>query len=177
MGIEGAVEVDTWTYPVRAGDVVLLCSDGLTSMIGEDVIAGVLSSEPDSDRAGERLIAEANAAGGRDNITVVLFRLEEVGDADPGRPDEQPTEVGMAVPARGLTPDPADPSGEPAARSSPSASATMTVAVPASLRAPAPARWGRGPARPWLAGRGVRRRLGGSDPGEARAGCSSRSWP
>jgi serine/threonine protein phosphatase PrpC len=131
LGIEDAVEVDTWTYPVRAGDVVLMCSDGLTSMIGEDVIASVLSAEPDLDRAGERLIAEANAAGGRDNITVVLFRLEDVGG---GVVDEQPTEVGMAaVPARGLESDPADRSGEPTARSSGSVSsgALMTVSAPA----------------------------------------------
>jgi PPM family protein phosphatase len=129
LGIEGDVEVDTWTYPVRAGDIVLMCSDGLTSMIGEDLIAAVLSAEPDLDRAGERLIAEANAAGGRDNITVVLFRLEETDPAHPG--DEQPTEVGMAVPARGLDADPAAAVAEPATRLSPSSSATMTVAVPA----------------------------------------------
>jgi protein phosphatase len=81
LGIEPEVEVDTWTYPMRAGDVVLLCSDGLTSMIGEPQIASVLAEQPDLDAAGERLIAEANAAGGRDNITVVLFRLEDVGGA------------------------------------------------------------------------------------------------
>jgi serine/threonine protein phosphatase PrpC len=134
LGIQEAVEVDTWTYPVRAGDVVLMCSDGLTSMIGEEVIATVLAGETDLDRAAERLIAEANAAGGRDNITVVLFRLEET---DPGALyDDQPTEVGMAVPARGLDPETGEsalarPDGQPAARSSPGASATMTVAVPA----------------------------------------------
>jgi PPM family protein phosphatase len=124
LGIETDVEVDTWTYPVRAGDVVLMCSDGLTSMIGEDQIAAVLASEPDLDRAGERLIAEANAAGGRDNITVVLFRLEDVGGNVAG---EQPTEVGMAVPARG--PDAESPSSS-------SASATMTVATPSVASPP-----------------------------------------
>jgi PPM family protein phosphatase len=81
LGIEPEVEVDTWTYPMRADDVVLLCSDGLTSMISEPQIAAVLAEQPDLDRAGDRLIAEANEAGGRDNITVVLFRLEDV-DAD-----------------------------------------------------------------------------------------------
>jgi PPM family protein phosphatase len=134
LGIQQAVEVDTWTYPVRAGDVVLMCSDGLTSMIGEEQIAAALAGETDLDRAAERLIAEANAAGGRDNITVVLFRLEET---DPGAvADDQPTEVGMAVPARGLDPETVGsalgrPDGQPGARSSPGASATMTVAVPA----------------------------------------------
>jgi serine/threonine protein phosphatase PrpC len=83
LGIEPEVEVDTWTYPMRAGDVVLLCSDGLTSMISELQIAAVLADQPDLERAGDRLIAEANEAGGRDNITVVLFRLEDV-DAELG---------------------------------------------------------------------------------------------
>ena len=83
LGIEPEVEVDTWTYPMRAGDVVLLCSDGLTSMISEPQIAAALAEQPDLERAGDRLIAEANEAGGRDNITVVLFRLEDV-DAAPG---------------------------------------------------------------------------------------------
>ena len=78
LGIEPEVEVDTWTYPMRAGDIVLLCSDGLTSMVPEPQIARVLAAEHDLDAAGERLITEANEAGGRDNITVVLFRLEEV---------------------------------------------------------------------------------------------------
>jgi protein phosphatase len=95
LGIELDVEVDTWTYPVRAADVVLLCSDGLTSMIDEAAIAAVLGAESDLDRAAERLIAEANAAGGRDNITVVLFRLEETGPGHPRDAGDAPTIVGM----------------------------------------------------------------------------------
>lgn len=96
LGIEPEVEVDTWTYRMHAGDVVLLCSDGLTSMIGEPQIAAVLASEPDLDRAGERLIAEANEAGGRDNITVVLFRLEDVGDR-PASVSDEATVVGLGT--------------------------------------------------------------------------------
>jgi len=88
LGIEPDVEVDTWTYPGRAGDVVLLCSDGLTSMIEESQVADVLRSEPDLERAGERLIRAANEAGGRDNITVVLFRLVETDEAAPADPGD-----------------------------------------------------------------------------------------
>ena len=121
LGVENDVEVDTWTFPVRAGDVVLMCSDGLTSMIGEDQIAAVLSSEADLDRAGERLIAEANEAGGRDNITVVLFRLEDVGGDVAG---DQPTEVGLAVPRAAGSAAATQP---PSDRSAPSASATLTA--------------------------------------------------
>jgi PPM family protein phosphatase len=94
LGIEPEVEVDTWTYPMRAGDIVLLCSDGLTSMIDESQIAAVLAAEHDLDAAGERLIAEANEAGGRDNITVVLFRLEDVDGGTP--PAEETTAVDLS---------------------------------------------------------------------------------
>ena len=78
LGPEPDVAVDTWTYPVRAGDLILLCSDGLTSMISEAKVAEILGTAPDLERAANTLIDEANRAGGRDNITVVLFRLEEV---------------------------------------------------------------------------------------------------
>src|ERR1700754_5365677 len=57
LGIEPEVEVDTWTYPMRSGDVVLLCSDGLTSMISEAQIASVLAEQRNLDVTGERLIA------------------------------------------------------------------------------------------------------------------------
>ncbi len=93
LGIDPEVEVDTWTYAARAGDVVLLCSDGLTSMISEEQIAAVLASESDLDAAAKRLVNEANEAGGRDNITVILFTLEEVGGATD---QDDPTVVGMA---------------------------------------------------------------------------------
>ena len=97
LGPEPDVEVDTWTYPGRSGDVILLCSDGLTSMIPEERVRAILDSHENLDAAAETLINEANEAGGRDNITVVLFRLEELG-ADGGA--EQATMVGIAVPGR-----------------------------------------------------------------------------
>ena len=79
LGPEATVEVDTWSYPVRDGDVLLLCSDGLTSMINQQQIAEILATSSDLAQAGDRLIRAANEAGGRDNITVILFRLEDVG--------------------------------------------------------------------------------------------------
>ncbi len=111
LGIEPEVEVDTWTYPMRAGDVVLLCSDGLTSMISEPQIAAVLAQQPDLELAGDRLIAEANEAGGRDNITVVLFRLEDVGAASG---DPAVTEESTAVNLQPVDSQP-DLDGEPGA--------------------------------------------------------------
>jgi protein phosphatase len=94
LGVDPQVEVDTRTFSGHAGDVVMLCSDGLTSMISEPRIASVLKEESDLERAAERLVADANDAGGRDNITVILFRLEEVGGSAAGG-DDQPTMIGL----------------------------------------------------------------------------------
>jgi PPM family protein phosphatase len=99
LGPEPDVEVDTWTYPARAGDVILLCSDGLTSMISEERVKAILADHDNLDAVADALIREANEAGGRDNITVVLFRLEELG-TDDGSGEE--TIVGVAVPRDAL---------------------------------------------------------------------------
>jgi serine/threonine protein phosphatase PrpC len=111
LGPEATVEVDTWTYPVKAGDVLLLCSDGLTSMISEERIAAVLAGASGLTQAAQALIDEANAAGGRDNITVVLFRLEEVGSASG---IAQPTIVATSLPAGPQTAPPQAASPPPA---------------------------------------------------------------
>jgi serine/threonine protein phosphatase PrpC len=79
LGPEETVEVDTRSLRARAGDVYLLCSDGLTSMVSEARLLEILLAHPRLRDAGEALIAEANRAGGRDNITVILLRVEEVG--------------------------------------------------------------------------------------------------
>jgi protein phosphatase len=97
LGPEPAVEVDTLTYPARPGDIYLLCSDGLTGMVAEDRIAEILSESKSLQAAGQALVREANERGGRDNITVVLFRLEDVAGA-PDAEADRPTEVGLAAP-------------------------------------------------------------------------------
>jgi serine/threonine protein phosphatase PrpC len=79
LGPEPSVEVDVEPYDARAGDLFLLCSDGLTSMVHEAKLAPLLTGPPKPlDVLGPELIKAANAAGGRDNITVILFRLEDV---------------------------------------------------------------------------------------------------
>ncbi|HKH15728.1 MAG TPA: hypothetical protein VKA47_13855, partial [Solirubrobacterales bacterium] len=72
-----------------------LCSDGLTTMIKEDRIAAILDEAATLDEAVTRLVAEANQAGGRDNITVVAFRVDEA--AVPAEADDQLTLVGPAA--------------------------------------------------------------------------------
>ncbi len=103
LGPEGAVDVDTRSFQARGGDVYLLCSDGLTTMVPEQDIAAVLNAHPRLPDAGEALIRAANDAGGRDNVTVLLVRLEEVGVSAPDGAGAGDTVIGMpAVPS---TPD------------------------------------------------------------------------
>ncbi len=64
------MQVDSHTFPARDGDVFLLCSDGLTDMVGEAVVAEVLAADGTLQAAARGLIERANDAGGRDNITV-----------------------------------------------------------------------------------------------------------
>ncbi len=97
VGPEPSVEVDTEIYPAREGDVFLICSDGLTSMVHETTVREILTSTSSLPDAGRRLIAAANQAGGRDNITVILFRLEAV-EYGSNAAAEQPTQVGADAP-------------------------------------------------------------------------------
>ena len=60
----------------HVGDIFLLCSDGLSGMVTDEKLNDIILHENDLDRATDKLIAAANAAGGIDNITVVLARLE-----------------------------------------------------------------------------------------------------
>ncbi len=139
LGPEGIVEVDTRSFRARAGDVFLLCSDGLTTMISEEQIAAMLLAHPRLRDAGEALITAANEAGGRDNVTVVLFRLEEVRVGQPPPVEEQATMVG--VPA--VSPRTGAPRGprRPRPASKPGQSA------PGGAQAQAPAPRGRPGAR------------------------------
>lgn len=76
MGKEEEVEVDTWTGTVEPGDVLLLCSDGLSGMISDAQIAEILTEHPEPEEACGLLVDAANAHGGKDNITVVVVRAQ-----------------------------------------------------------------------------------------------------
>jgi PPM family protein phosphatase len=101
LGPEPEVEVDLQTVPAQPGDVFLICSDGLTTMLDDDQIARLLSRASSMQSAVRALVDEANRAGGRDNITVVLFRLEDA--AAPARAEEGATLVGPSAEEAGLT--------------------------------------------------------------------------
>ncbi len=96
LGPDSVVDVDVREFKLERGDVVLLCSDGLTSMIPEERVGEIIRKNQRLDTAGRALIAAANAAGGRDNITVVLFRIGDTDD-DVVEPDDQATTIGPAV--------------------------------------------------------------------------------
>ena len=101
LGPEPEVKVDVQTVPAQAGDVFLICSDGLTTMLDDEHIARLLARASSMEAAVRALVDEANRAGGRDNITVVAFRLEDAAApaGNPRRPDEGATLIG-ATPRR-----------------------------------------------------------------------------
>jgi len=78
LGGKADLQVDMQSHTLRAGDVLLMCSDGLTTMVPDDEIARVLAEAAgDIQAAGTNLVAAANARGGEDNITVVLLQFVE----------------------------------------------------------------------------------------------------
>ena len=76
VGTEPELDVDVETFDVAAGDVYLLCSDGLTEMVSDDVIESVLCA-PDAQAraAADELVRRANENGGVDNVSVILARI------------------------------------------------------------------------------------------------------
>ena len=106
VGTESAIEADVFSVPTEPGDLFLLCSDGLTDMLGaEDIAATILAAERDPVAAGTALVAAANAEGGEDNITVVLFELVEGEPEAEAEPEPEPTdgEPETALPAPGAS--------------------------------------------------------------------------
>jgi protein phosphatase len=116
LGPEPDIDIDLHTHPMQPGDVLLLCSDGLTGMISEDEVAQILGGAASLGNAGRALVQAANDAGGRDNITVVLFRLEDVGARAPA---DAPTEGPALVGAAGATPTRRGTAGEAGGQDAP----------------------------------------------------------
>jgi PPM family protein phosphatase len=74
-GTTHGLQVEVLKLEIAPGDRLLLCSDGLTDMVTDEGIAAALRDEPDPAAACQRLVSEANAAGGKDNITVVISHI------------------------------------------------------------------------------------------------------
>jgi protein phosphatase len=104
VGTDPDVDVDAFVVGAEVGDVFLLCSDGLTDMIGDDEILEIAEKfHDDLDRVTKSLVAAANRGGGEDNITVVAFAIAAADEDDtmrmrmPAEPDEDTLE-GVPVP-------------------------------------------------------------------------------
>jgi PPM family protein phosphatase len=119
LGTEATVEVDGFTVVAEPGDVFLICSDGLSSMLSDDEMAAAMeSANGDPHDGADALIRAANARGGEDNITVVLFEmLGSDTTAEPVPEDEPRSDAGpdtLEFLARELEEEAdAEPSAEP----------------------------------------------------------------
>ena len=85
VGVEDTVLLETHQHDVQAGDVFLLCSDGLSDMLDDDGIAEVLQRHESLEEGTRALIEAANEAGGKDNISVILGRAAGTAGAPAGR--------------------------------------------------------------------------------------------
>ena len=95
LGTDPDVDVDTFSIETVPGDLFMLCSDGLTSMVEDDVILQTVEKNRDNlQAAAKALIRAANKGGGEDNITVVFF---EIGD-DAGEPLEETAQYPVLTP-------------------------------------------------------------------------------
>jgi serine/threonine protein phosphatase PrpC len=119
LGTEPLAHIDEFEVDLRAGDVLLLCSDGLSGPVPPAVIQKTLTRADPADAAA-RLIAEARKAGGPDNITAVVLRLEDAPQADVDV-TEEPTLIAVADEVAAA----ADEPGHDAAAAEPGADAAM----------------------------------------------------
>ncbi|MCS6900197.1 MAG: protein phosphatase 2C domain-containing protein [Myxococcales bacterium] len=121
VGIEPTVQFDVLTEEFEFGDIYLLCSDGLTGMLSEPKILETITETPDPAQATTRLIQLANDAGGLDNISAVVLRLDLIEDSNLiTQPLPAAPSVSAEVPAAASTPIapaedlvPAEPSAPP----------------------------------------------------------------
>jgi serine/threonine protein phosphatase PrpC len=96
LGVEPDIPIDTVTLGIEEGDRVLLCSDGLYSMVPDEYIAEILAKVPDTDAATRELIEAANAAGGEDNTTVLIIDVvpdDSMGESISANPEGDSVEV------------------------------------------------------------------------------------
>jgi protein phosphatase len=137
LGADTSVKVDVTHQPLRRGDLLLLCSDGLSGQLRATELADAASAAPDLDALCAALIDRANETGGPDNITVVAARFE--GDALPTHGAAAETDpVGYRT--FEVLPAPAAPAAAdepPAPAAAPPALAAAAPLAPAAAGAPA----------------------------------------
>ena len=96
LGVDETLQVDQGAIEPRPGDRLLLCSDGLTGMIGEDQITRILAEHPDPQAAADALVEAANQAGGQDNITAVVIDVLKGLGRDTAAPAAHATSTSQA---------------------------------------------------------------------------------
>jgi serine/threonine protein phosphatase PrpC len=81
LGTDPDVDVDTFSVETKPGDLFLLCSDGLTSMVDDEkILREIERNRPDLAAAAKALVRAANKGGGEDNITIIFFEIAEAAD-------------------------------------------------------------------------------------------------
>ena len=75
LGTQGRLDFEANSFPVHPGDIFLLCSDGLTAIVGEKNIKEILISDQEPQIIADQLVEKANEDGGTDNITVIVIRV------------------------------------------------------------------------------------------------------
>jgi len=142
LGVSSEVDADLWELELRAGDRVLICSDGLSNEVGAGEMEDVLRTVEDPQEAAQRLVELANEHGGADNITVIVVDVQ-VGDEGAGtsakvRPvglSATTATVPAVTAASAAGPGPAGdasdspPGPEPTGSSGPAAGSATTAAV------------------------------------------------
>jgi serine/threonine protein phosphatase PrpC len=109
LGTDPEVDVDAFTFEAEPGDVILLCSDGLTTMLTDEEIVAIVGEPKSLEHAAKQLVKAANRRGGEDNVTVVLFALESsepevledtvvAGDGRGSKDDLEDTLTGLEAP-------------------------------------------------------------------------------
>lgn len=91
LGMQDNVVVDLTSEAIEPGDVYVLCSDGLSGMLSDAEILELIDGATDLDAACARLVERANGAGGEDNITALVIKIEEHEEAPGSRPSAEPT--------------------------------------------------------------------------------------
>jgi protein phosphatase len=147
LGTNAEVDVDSLAVDAEPGDVYLLCSDGLTTMVADEEILDIVGRAKSLEHAGKDLVKAANRRGGEDNITVVLFALEADepleetavmgGDGRASREDLEDTLTGLEAPTL---------QGTPAVAESAEEERGWTIARPEPQPEPRPA---KRPKRRW----------------------------
>ncbi|MBA3658257.1 MAG: Stp1/IreP family PP2C-type Ser/Thr phosphatase, partial [Gemmatimonadales bacterium] len=147
LGPDAQVKVDVSHQPIRRGDTLLICSDGLSGAVRRDEFGALVSGEPDLLALCGALIDLANERGGPDNITVVAARFEGAALPEPQADDAVGYEAYATGPTNGLAADPEDETNELITRDTPDAMAaefdTIEGRAPGPRAVAAPAGEGR----------------------------------